>query len=154
MHGNIVTKHDKIQASRESSESIRGETGCETGSDHRPGFMTPFLIEPGEEMRLEAVTVENVRIHGEGQKELIRLKPVVNQYMRRKVPGSIRHIRFRDLSVSGTPGPYRVQLEGADALHEVGEVNFDRVRILEEPLRPDSAGLQVGPGVRGLTFEP
>jgi hypothetical protein len=28
--------------------------------------MTPFLFELGEEMRLEDVTVENVRLHGEG----------------------------------------------------------------------------------------
>ena len=40
--------------------------------------MTAFLFEPGEEMRLEDVTVENVRIHGEGQNELVRLMPVVN----------------------------------------------------------------------------
>ena len=38
--------------------------------------MTPFLFEPGEDMRLENIRVEDVRIHGEGQKELIRLKPV------------------------------------------------------------------------------
>ena len=40
--------------------------------------MTPFLFEPGEDMRLEDITVENVRLHGEGQREFIRLKPVVN----------------------------------------------------------------------------
>jgi hypothetical protein len=34
--------------------------------------MTAFLFEPGEEMRLEDVTVENIRVHGEGQNELIR----------------------------------------------------------------------------------
>jgi hypothetical protein len=34
-------------------------------------------------MRLENITVENVRIHGEGQREFIRLRPVVNQYMRK-----------------------------------------------------------------------
>ena len=49
--------------------------------------MTPFLFEPGEDMRLEDVTVENVRLHGEGQRELIRLKPVVNQYMRKQGAG-------------------------------------------------------------------
>ena len=76
--------------------------------------MTPFLFEPGEEMRLEDVTVENVRMHGEGQRELIRLKPVVNQYMRNKVPGHIRDIRFRNLTVSGQPGAYKIQVMGAD----------------------------------------
>ena len=36
--------------------------------------MTPFLLEPGEDMRLEDVTVEDIRIHGEGQSEFIRLQ--------------------------------------------------------------------------------
>ena len=49
--------------------------------------MTAFLLEPGEDMRLEDVTVRDVRIDGEGQGSLIRLRPVVNQYMRKKVPG-------------------------------------------------------------------
>ena len=40
--------------------------------------MTPFLLEPGEDMPLEDVRVEDVRVYGEGQGELIRLKPVVN----------------------------------------------------------------------------
>ena len=50
--------------------------------------MTAFLFEPGEDMRLENIRIEDIRIHGEGQRSLIRLKPVVNQYMRKKVPGS------------------------------------------------------------------
>ena len=84
--------------------------------------MTAFLFEPGEEMRLEDVAVENVRIHGEGQNELIRLKPVVNQYMHNKVPGYVRNVTFRNLTVSGQPGGYRVQLSGADEKHDVENV--------------------------------
>jgi len=63
--------------------------------------MTPFLFEPGEDMRLENITVENVRIHGEGQREFIRLRPVVNQYMRNKVPGFVSDVRFKNLIVAG-----------------------------------------------------
>ena len=76
--------------------------------------MTAFLFEPGEEMRLEDVTVEDVRVNGEGQSELIRLKPVVNQYMHNKVPGYVSNVHFRKLSLSGKPGPYLVQISGAD----------------------------------------
>jgi len=77
--------------------------------------MTAFLLEPGEDMHLEDVAVENVRVHGEGQRELIRLKPTVNQYMRNKVPGFIRNVSFSNISVEGRPGSYLVQLEGASA---------------------------------------
>ena len=99
--------------------------------------MTPFLLEPGEDMRLEDVTVENVRIHGEGQREFIRLKPVVNQYMRKKVPGFIRNVRFKNVTSTGQPGDYLVQLEGADAEHDVRGVTFENVSILGEKLTRD-----------------
>ena len=116
--------------------------------------MTPFLFEPGEEMRLEDVTVENVRIHGEGQGELLRLKPVVNQYMRTQVPGRIRDVRFRYVTLTGKPGAYRVQIAGADEKHDVRGVTFDDVEIISEKLRAGSDRLQVGKFVDGLQFSP
>jgi hypothetical protein len=114
--------------------------------------MPPFLLEPGEEMRLEDVVVEDVRIHGEGQRELIRLRPVVNQYMRKKVPGAIRNVQFRNLTVQGSPGEYQVQVEGADPQHDVRGVTFDRVTILDRKLTPDSERLRVGKHVEELRF--
>jgi len=116
--------------------------------------MTPFLFEPGEDMRLEDVTVENVRIHGEGQAEFIRLKPVVNQYMVKKVPGYIRNVRFRNIELTGRPGPYRVQLAGADPEHDVRGVSFENVTILGEKLGRDSARLSIGNYVHDVQFGP
>jgi len=115
--------------------------------------MTAFLFEPGEEMRLEDVTVENVRLHGEGQGELIRLKPVVNQYMRNKVPGRIRDVRFRNVTVSGQPGAYRVQVSGADEQHGVRAVTFDNVEILGQKLTERSAQFQLGKHAEEVRFE-
>lgn len=109
--------------------------------------MTPFLFEPGEEMRLEDVTVENVRVHGEGQKELIRLKPVVNQYMRNKVPGYIRDVTFRNVTVEGQPGRYLVQISGADEQHDVRGLTFENVNILGVLLTRESERFQIGPHV-------
>ncbi len=106
--------------------------------------MTPFLFEPGEEMRLENITIEDVRIHGEGQRELIRLRPVVNQYMRKRVPGTIRNVSFVNVTVEGRPGEYQVQLEGADAEHDVRDVSFENVSILGAPLSEESAHLRLG----------
>lgn len=112
--------------------------------------MTPFLFEPGEEMRLQEVTVEDVRLHGEGQAEFIRLKPVVNQYMRNQVPGHVQDIRFRRVTIAGQPGAYRVQLAGADALHAVRNVTLEDVGILGEKLAAGSPRLQVGEHVEGV----
>ena len=115
--------------------------------------MTAFLFEPGEEMRLEDVSVENVRVNGEGQRELIRLRPVVNQYMRNKVPGYLRNIRFRNVEVSGRTGPYKVQLSGADETHDVREVSFERVRRLDQALEQNSPGVEIGQHVTGVQFK-
>lgn len=115
--------------------------------------MTAFLFEPGEEMRLEDVTVEDVRIHGEGQGELIRLRPVVNQYMDKKVPGHVQNVRFSRLAVSGRPGPYRVQLEGADADHQVKDVTFEHITRAGEKLQADSVYFEVGKHVQGVALD-
>ncbi|MEI7903525.1 MAG: hypothetical protein WCK89_25070 [bacterium] len=114
--------------------------------------MTPFLFEPGEEMRLEDVLVEDVRLHGEGQSELACLKPVVNQYMRNQVPGYVQNIRFRNVTLAGQIGAYRVQLNGADAAHAVRGVTFDNVEILGKRLALGSERLQVGEHVEGVCF--
>ena len=115
--------------------------------------MTAFLFEPGEEMRLEDVSVENVRINGEGQSELIRLKPVVNQYMRNKVPGYVSNVRFRKLSVSGKPGPYRVQVSGADEKHDVRDILFQNVSILGSILESSSGCLELAEHVTDVRFD-
>jgi hypothetical protein len=114
--------------------------------------MTPFLLEPGEEMRLEDVRIENVRLHGEGQHEIARLKPVVNQYMQTKVPGHVRGVRFTNVEVYGKPGPYLMQLEGADAEHQVRDVSFENVTVLGQPLTTNSPYMKVGPQVDGVRF--
>jgi len=114
--------------------------------------MTAFLLEPGEDMRLENVKVENVRIHGEGQGELIRLKPVVNQYMRKKVPGFIRNVSFKNVELTGKPGAYKVQLAGADAEHDVRGVTLENVSILGKRITEDSPQVTIGDHVEGAQF--
>lgn len=114
--------------------------------------MTPFLLEPGEEMRLENITIDNVRIHGEGQAELARLRPVVNQYMRNKVPGKIANVRFENVAIEGQPGAYRVQILGADADHDVRGVAFNNVTIIDEKLSAASDRLEIGEHVRDVQF--
>lgn len=114
--------------------------------------MTPFLFEPGEDMRLEDVTVQDVRMNGEGQREFIRLRPVVNQYMRKQTPGFVANIRFENVTLTGRPGEYLVQLIGADEEHDVKDVSFENVSILGEPLTAESKNVQIGEHVEGVRF--
>ena len=114
--------------------------------------MTPFLLEPGEVMKLQDITVENIRIHGEGQKQLIRLRPVVNQYMRKQVPGFISNIRFRDVALDGQPGDYLVQIQGADAHHDVRDVTFENVSIAGSKLTKESKNVRISGHTTNIQF--
>ncbi len=115
--------------------------------------MTPFLFEPGEDMRLEDITIEDIRIHGEGQRELVRLRPVVNQYMRKKVPGFIRKVRFKNVTVEGQLGDYIIRMEGADAEHNVRDVTFENVSILGSKQTEGSRRVRIGKHTENVRFQ-
>jgi len=105
-------------------------------------------------MRLEDITAEDIRINGEGQREFIRLRSVVNQYMRKKVPGFIKGIRFKNVTIEGRPGEYLVQIQGADAEHDVQDVTFENVSILGEKLTRASNRVKIGENTKDIRFVP
>jgi hypothetical protein len=115
--------------------------------------MTPFLLEPGEDMRLEDITIEDIRMHGEGQREFIRLRPVVNQYMRKKVPGFIRNVQFKNISIEGQPGDYLVQIQGADAEHNVSDIIFENISVAGVKLTKESKRVRIGKHTENLKFK-
>jgi hypothetical protein len=116
--------------------------------------MTAFLLEPGEDMRLENVTAQDIRIHGEGQREFVRLRPTVNQYMRKKVPGFIKGVTFKNVTIEGKPGEYLVQILGADPQHDVQDVTFENVSILGEKLTREASRVKIGVQVGDVRFVP
>ncbi len=115
--------------------------------------MFPFLFEPGEDMRLENITVENVRLNGNGQHNLIRLRPMVNKYMHKQVPGFVRDVRFKNIEVDGTPGPYLIEVIGADATHTVEDVVFENVVIAGEPLDKEAKRMKIGAHTENIRIE-
>ncbi len=115
--------------------------------------MTPFLLEPGEEMRLEDVTFASIRLHGEGQRSLVVVRPVVNQYMRTQVPGHVRGILFEDIAVEGSkPGEYGILVSGADDAHRAAGVTFRRVTVQGRAIDRAAHGVTVGPHTDGVEF--
>ncbi len=115
--------------------------------------MTPFLFEPGEDMRLEDVTIQDVRLHGEGQREFIRLRPVVNQYMRKQTPGHIANIRFENVTITGQPGECLLQIMGADTEHGVKDVTCKDVSIAGQTLTAESENVRIGEHAKAVKFE-
>ncbi len=114
--------------------------------------MTAFLLEPGEDMRLEDINIKDIRIHGEGQRELIRLRPVVNQYMHKKVPGFIRNVNFKNIVLEGRSGDYLVQIEEGDAEHGVKDVTFEDISIAGSRLQEGSDRLIIGKYTENIVF--
>ena len=115
--------------------------------------MTPFLLEPGEEMEIGNIRFENIRLNGEGQDELIRLKPTVNQYMSKKVPGHIDGVIFKNITLTGKPGPYGIQITGADVGHRVRNVTFEGLTVSGRKVDENYSYLEIGNNVDDLRFK-
>ncbi len=64
--------------------------------------------------------------------------------MHKQVPGMIRNVRFENVTIEGRPGEYLVQIEGADAEHDVRGVTFETFSILGSKLTERSAPVRVG----------
>lgn len=116
--------------------------------------MPVFLLEPGEEMVLENVRFENIRIHSEGQNKLATIRPVVNRYMREKVPGHIRNIHLKDIRVFGNPGEHQILIEGHDEDHRAEDATLENVTISDEPVTENSPYLRVGEYAQGIRAQP
>lgn len=103
-----------------------------------------FLLEPGEEMKLENVLFEDFKINGEGQSQLMQLFPTVNEYMVTKSPGYINNIRFKNIEVTGKPGPYKIMVKGSDEIHDVRNVKIENTYILGNKVDKNYSYLEVG----------
>ena len=123
--------------------------------------MTPFLFEPGEEMSIEDVMVDNVRLNaakegGPKQKysNLITLRPVINKYMRNMVPGKIKNVTFRNITLTGTEEPEgsMVWVKGADANHMVTDVTFENVTWFGQSLAKDSPQVRIEGDTSNIRF--
>lgn len=123
--------------------------------------MSPFLFEPGEEMSIENVIIENVTAFADYPKqggsrtfEFIRLKPTVNQYMKNKVPGSISNLTFRNISINGQEkeGRYSLLIKGANEDHMVTDVTFENITWFNKDLDKSSPQVIIGEHTKNIRF--
>jgi len=123
--------------------------------------MSPFLFEPGEEMAIEDVTIENVNIFADNPKqggertfELIRLKPTVNQYMENQVPGRISNITFKNVTLSGEKKKdnFNVLVMGADSKHLVTDVTFENISWFGKVLDNSSPQVKINRNTDNIQF--
>lgn len=123
--------------------------------------MTPFLVEPGEEMSIENLTIENVTLHadypaqgGAQDFDLIRLTPTVNQYMDSKVPGRISNVTLNNISLTGEEreGAYPIVVEGAGPDHLVSNITLNNIRWFGHLLDENSPQVKIGSHAEDIHF--
>jgi len=119
-----------------------------------------FCLQPGEEMMLEDVLFENIRIHADGYvgrtnpAHVIDVAPVVNKFMQRKVPGHVRAITFRNISVTGPEKRKReIRIAGVDQAHASCNITLENVSIFGVPATRDAPFVDVGPNTSSISFK-
>ncbi|MEI7908679.1 MAG: glycosyl hydrolase family 28 protein [Verrucomicrobiota bacterium] len=119
-----------------------------------------FALQPGEEMKLENITFENIRLNADGYvgvmnpAHVIDITPLVNEFMERKVPGHVDHITFRNLSVTGPERRKRIiRVAGIDESHSSRNVTFENVAVFGEPATRNASFVELGPNADGITFK-
>jgi hypothetical protein len=116
----------------------------------------PFVcIEAGEDCRMERITIENVKVHVEADrdgKDVILIEPTVNPHMKRQALGDIRDVLFRNVAFVGEPCRPTIRVWGKDAAHTVERVRFEGVTLFGRPLTAAYPGLTIGSHAAAITF--
>jgi hypothetical protein len=116
----------------------------------------PFVcIEAGEDCRMERITIENVKVHVEADrdgKDVILIEPTINPFMKRQTMGDIRDVLFRNIAFVGEPCCPTIRVWGKDAAHTVERVRFENVTLFGRPLTPAYPGLTLGAHTAEITF--
>ncbi len=108
----------------------------------------PFVcIEAGEDCRMENITIENIKVHVEADrdgKDVILIEPTVNPFMKRQTMGDIRDVCFRNIAFVGEFCRPAIRLWGKDEAHTVEGVRFENITLFGHALDCDYPGLTVG----------
>ncbi len=111
------------------------------------GCAPAFCFEAGEDCRMEDIRIENVTVSVLAErdgKDVILLEPTVNQFMKRRTPGSIRNVHFVSVAFTGEPCEPTIRMWGTDAEHTVEGIRFQGCKMFGQALTGDYPGLIVG----------
>ena len=124
-----------------------------------------FWLQPSGDLPIGDVLFENVRIHSDGDDlNLAIAHPRVTACSpgecgsegRTRVfykgGGSVSNVVFRNVSVTGTPGPWRVVAEGLSDRECVRNVRFENVTVFGRRLEWGMPEIHIGPHAEGIAF--
>lgn len=111
------------------------------------------MLHATEEMRIENLRLENIDVHGDGQRHnYIEMTCEFNQYTKAKVPGYIRNIYLKNVQLTGKPGDYLIVMKGFNEQYDIDGVNFEHCTINDKPIDASSPNLQVGNFAKNISF--
>ena len=116
-----------------------------------------FLMEPGEEMRLENIRVKDFRINTDmpsRKYEIISARPTVNKYMRTKSPGHISDCAFENISVAGQHAECKFRLEGKDGTHKMKNVVISNASLYGKTVKAGDPSVSIGGFTEGVKIVP
>jgi len=106
-----------------------------------------FLMEPGEEMRMENIRVKDFRINTDVEGRtcaIVSARPTVNRYMRTKVPGHIADCSFENISVTGERADCRFLLDGRDETHKLKNVTISGATLYGASVKAGDPACRIG----------
>lgn len=114
-----------------------------------------IILQPAEDMLMEDVQFENVRINGEGQRRFIEISPAPTQWAKQQIPGSVRKILFKDIVLAGVSGDTLglIEVAGCDKKHTVEGVTFENVVCFGRRINKDSPNVQIGMNAKDIVFK-
>jgi hypothetical protein len=96
--------------------------------------MPPFVLEAGEECLFREIAFERIDVEADGRAGTLQVKALFNNWMKEKVPGRIRGVRFSDIAFQNAKD-VRLDVSGSDADHTVEDVAFERIRNGDQVLK-------------------
>ncbi|HBC87678.1 MAG TPA: hypothetical protein DCZ94_12035 [Lentisphaeria bacterium] len=116
---------------------------------------TCVSLQPAEDMPLENVLFEDIRINHEGQEWVFEIMPKVTQWAEKKTFGTIRNCTFRNISLTGSfQGNYgKIKVHGPDPEHTVVNVLFENVVRHGEITKQDSPSVEVSGHAKDIVFK-
>jgi len=127
---------------------------------HFPDLWTydevPFCVslEPANELLIENVLFEDIRIRTKGQRGFIDLRPKVTMFAGNRTFGSINNVIFRNIAYTGPKDgkPGMIRVSGPEPDHTVSNVTFENVTYNGELITASSPNVTVLGSARCISF--
>lgn len=118
---------------------------------------SPWLIslQPAEDMPMENIRFEDIRVHGTGEKHLIELMTEPTEWAKKQTSGMIRNCTFKNIVITGnsTGKLGLVSIRGSDAEHTIENVVFDNIVRYGHKLTKDSPEIEINQFTKNIAIK-